>query len=326
MSDNRAKLLERAENAKRESKLLDFKREFDTTSAPEWAEIVKDIMSFANSGGGVIVFGVDNDGSSAGNDVSNILSLDLADITNKVESFTGYQFADMEIAEVRRGGEVRAALIIGPTDVPLVFIRNGTDVTIKGKQKPAFVKGTVYFRHGAKSEPGNRDDLAEWLQRSLERVRRGWLGGIRKVVEAPPDHVVSVVSSPRSMKGGAPQTEGIALTADITASPGAVQVVPRNAEELWPHRQKDLLQLINKQIKKSPPINGHDILCINSHLNVLRDHPKFAYKPHKLASPQYSEEYADWIVRQYTTDKRFFERLREDYKKRMDSRRKGVDE
>ena len=30
MSDNRAKLLERAENAKRESKLLDFKREFDT--------------------------------------------------------------------------------------------------------------------------------------------------------------------------------------------------------------------------------------------------------------------------------------------------------
>ena len=140
MSDNRAKLLERAENAKRESKLLDFKREFDTTSAPEWAEIVKDIISFANSGGGVIVFGMDNDGSSAGNDVSNILSLDLADITNKVESFTGYQFADMEIAEVRRGGEVRAALIIGPTDVPLVFIRNGTDVTIKGKQSQHLLK------------------------------------------------------------------------------------------------------------------------------------------------------------------------------------------
>src|SRR5215470_20424811 len=107
MSDNRAKLLERAENAKRESKLLDFKREFGST-APEWAEIIKDIVSFTNSGGGVIVFGVDNDGSSAGNDVSDILSLDLADITNKVESFTGYQFADMEISEVRRGGEVRA--------------------------------------------------------------------------------------------------------------------------------------------------------------------------------------------------------------------------
>src|SRR5262249_20277908 len=138
---------------------------------------------------------------------------------------------------------------MGPADIPLVFTRNGSDVTIKGKQKPAFVKGSVYFRHGAKSEPGNRDDLADWLQRSLERVRRGWLGGIRKVVQAPPDHVVSVVSSPRSAKGGASQIEGISLTADITATPGAVQVVPRNAEEIWPYRQKDLLRIINRQTK-----------------------------------------------------------------------------
>ncbi len=50
----------------------------------------------------------------------------------------------------------------------MVFTRNGTDVTIKGKQKPAFVQGTVYFRHGAKSEPGNRDDLEDWLHRYNE--------------------------------------------------------------------------------------------------------------------------------------------------------------
>src|SRR2546425_12202154 len=107
MGDDRSKFLERAENARRESKLLDFKREFDTTSAAEWAKIVKDIAAFANSGGGGIVFGVENDGSSAGNDISNILSLDLADITNKIESFTGYQFADLEIVEANRHGEIR---------------------------------------------------------------------------------------------------------------------------------------------------------------------------------------------------------------------------
>jgi hypothetical protein len=317
MNNVRSKFLERAENARRESKSLDFKKEFDTTSAAQWAEIIKDIAAFANSGGGVIVFGVNNDGTNAGNDISNILSLDLADITNKIESFTGYQFADLEIVEINRDEDIRAALIISAIDIPLVFTRHGADVTVKGKQKPAFVKGTVYFRHGAKSEPANRDDLSTWLDSALERARRTWLGGIRKVVETPPGHIINVVSSPSSSKRGIPQTEGMTITADIAATPGAVRVVPQNAEEIWPHRQKDLLHIINKRIKVDPPINAHDILCINRHINVLKSHPEFAYKPHKLASPQYSDKYADWIVAQYSTDQKFFQRRREEFKKHL---------
>lgn len=65
MSNDRSRLLERAENARRESKSLDFKREFDPMSTPEWCEIIKDIVAFANSGGGVIVFGVNNDGTNS---------------------------------------------------------------------------------------------------------------------------------------------------------------------------------------------------------------------------------------------------------------------
>jgi predicted HTH transcriptional regulator len=102
MANDRSRLLERAEHAKRESKTLDFKRELDTASPAEWSEIVKDIVAFANSGGGVIVFGVNNDGTSARNDIPRIPSIDIADITNKIEAFTGFQFADLEIAEVSR--------------------------------------------------------------------------------------------------------------------------------------------------------------------------------------------------------------------------------
>jgi hypothetical protein len=136
---------------------------------------------------------------------------------------------------------------------------------------------------------------------------------ICKVVATPPG-AINVISSPRSRKDPTSQTQGVALSADI-ATPGAVSVVPRNAEEIWPHRQKALLGIINKQLKVQPAINGHDILCLNSHLNVLKDHPKFAYKPHSLASPQYSNEYADWIVGQYTNDPKFFQHLREEFKK-----------
>jgi len=49
--------------AKRESKHLDFKRSFDSDSAADWCEVLKDIAAFANSGGGNILVGVNNDGS-----------------------------------------------------------------------------------------------------------------------------------------------------------------------------------------------------------------------------------------------------------------------
>jgi len=312
MSNDRSRLLERAENAKRESKTLDFKSEFDVTSTPEWCEIIKDIVAFSNSGGGVIVFGVNNDGTNSKGDISTILSLDMADITNKIEAYTGYQFAGLEIAEIQRDGEMRAALIISSAETPIIFTRPGADVTTGKKQRPAFAKGTLYFRHGAKSEPGNRNDLVDWRDSALEKIRRSWMGGIRKVVEAPAGHVINVISSPKS---GIPHLEGMAITAEINATPGAVRVVPQNAEEIWPYRQKDLLQAINTVIKKSPPVNGHDILCINTHLNTLKDHPEFAYKPHRLASPQYNEAYAGWIIKEYREDPNFFQRLREEFKK-----------
>lgn len=318
MSHDRSRLLERAENARRESKNLDFKRELDTTSSPEWCEIIKDIVAFANSGGGVIVFGVNNDGSNFETDVSAILSFDAADITNKIEAYTGYQFAGLEITEVSRFGETRAALIISAADIPMIFTRPGADIIVGKKHRSAFAKGTIYFRHGAKSEPGNRDDLVDWRDNAIEKIRRSWMGGIRKVVEAPADHVINVVSSPES---GVPHLEGLAITAEISATPGAVRIVPQNAEELWPHRQGALLEAVNRVIRKSPPINGHDILCINSHLRTLKDHPEFAYKPHRLTSPQYSQAYADWIIKEYEDDPKFFERMREEFKKTNSKKR-----
>jgi len=51
----------------KESKHTDFKGRFDTSKAEDWCEIVKDIVAMANSGGGSIVAGIDDDGTpSAG--------------------------------------------------------------------------------------------------------------------------------------------------------------------------------------------------------------------------------------------------------------------
>jgi hypothetical protein len=314
--DNRSKLLERAENAKRESKYIEFKREFDVNSPAAWCEVIKDIVAFTNSGGGIIAFGVNNDGSNSGFDVSPVLNLDLAGITDKLQSYTGHQFEGIEVVEVERESSKIAAFIISGTDMPVPFIRPGTYDAGNGKQKTAFAQGTVYFRHGAKSEAGSYEDFRKWRDEAIEKVRGEWLGGIRKVVEAPAGHAITVVSSPPSPKAGAPRLEGMAITARLSAGPGAVQFVPQNTEEIWPYRQKDLLGRINKELNVQPLINGHDILCINSSLNVLRAHPEFAYKPHRLASPQYNDKYANWIITQFKADPKYFQRMREEYRNR----------
>jgi predicted HTH transcriptional regulator len=58
--------LEKAKNAKRESKYIEFKEKFDIREAQDWCEIIKDIIAVANSGGGWILIGVKRDGSLSG--------------------------------------------------------------------------------------------------------------------------------------------------------------------------------------------------------------------------------------------------------------------
>jgi hypothetical protein len=65
MPRRRLTSVERAERAKRESRTLDFKEHFDPEVGAEWPELVKDLVAMANSGGGLIVVGVCNNGKPA---------------------------------------------------------------------------------------------------------------------------------------------------------------------------------------------------------------------------------------------------------------------
>lgn len=178
-------LIKKAINAKRESKAVEFKEALDASSPADWCELIKDIIVIANSGGGVIFVGIDDNGKVSGFDVSAILNLDLADITNKIYKYTGHQFSDFEIVEIEKDTMRIAAFVIYGVSVPIVFIKPGTYEIGERKQKTAFKEGVVYFRHGAKSEPGTSDDLRKVIDRQLAIVRKEWTRGLRKVVEAP---------------------------------------------------------------------------------------------------------------------------------------------
>ena len=66
-------LIQRALTAKRESKYVDFKASLNFSEPQAWSEIVKDIIAMANSGGGVLLIGLDNKGNPTGFDPTLVL-------------------------------------------------------------------------------------------------------------------------------------------------------------------------------------------------------------------------------------------------------------
>jgi len=306
---DRTKLLERVKIAERESKYLDLKREFNVDSAEAWCSLIKDIVAFANSGGGIVVFGVEDNGSDSTIDTTAILKCDDADFTNKIAKYTNYQFSEIETVKALRGSKSYPAFLISGVEIPIVFTKPGTYDIGGGKQKTAFSQGTIYFRHGSKSEPANRDDLQSWRDREITRARKSWLGGIRKVVEIAPGQSVVVTTQVANRKPADP-----ILRAVVTADPNAARFVPINAEEIWPYRQKDLIREVNKRLPRNTPINSHDIQSINRIFDILKSRPDFAYKSHTHVSLQYSAAYAEWIVQQFKKNKTIFVETRQKFR------------
>jgi Putative DNA-binding domain len=147
--------LKRARAAKRESKWLDFKEGFDPSSEAEWCELLKDLLAMANSGGGVVVVGVKNNGKASGVSVKPVLRLDLAHISDKVLRYTGEHFAGIHIHEIKRSKTTVAALVIDSAPVPLVPIRRAPTRSQPKMESPRrnsrFDRGSSTFATGPKA-------------------------------------------------------------------------------------------------------------------------------------------------------------------------------
>ena len=288
-----------ARTATGESALCDFKGFFNPDAKVDWCELVKDIAAMANSGGGCIVFGLDDNGQPTGLDTAGILGYDPADVTNKMLSYTGKHFADFRIASVEKGGMHLACLMVLPARIPLVFTKPGTYPDADNKQKNAFSVGTVYFRHGAKSEPGNSDDLASFLEREITAVREVWLGRLRQVVEAPSEATFKIVPSE-----GVRLDESSKVTIRLTDNPSAPEYKLADPNVTHPNRQKEVLARLKNAFGGNLTVSSHDLLCVRR-LHKINVNPAFCYHGN-FSSPTYSHLFVDWLIEQYRADSTFF--------------------
>ena len=258
----------------------------------------------ANSGGGVILVGLDNSGASSHADVTAVLNLDPAAITDQVHKYTGVHFEDFEISrQSKRRGRI-AAIEIGSAETPIVFTRPGT-YAVDAKQKTAFSRGAVYFRHGAKSDPGTTRDLERFFERRLNLVRKAWFAGMRKVTQAPSGaSVVTLMPNQEVVLSSSPG----ALPVRLTDDPGAPAYRNIDYDATHPYRRKELVAAVLKRLPEAATLAPYDIQCVKQ-VYALDGDERFCHHP-KYATPQYSEAFADWLVEQYANDASFFEEAR----------------
>jgi hypothetical protein len=179
---------------------------------------------------------------------------------------------------------------------PIVFSKPGTYDIGGEKQKTAFSAGTVYFRHVAKSEPGNSDDLRLFLDRRIEEIRKSWLDGIVKVVESPVGSYVQIVnhaSPPEALSS-------VRLVNDPTA-PRYYQVP---VDETHPFRQKEVVEEVNRLLNGAKSIKPYHVFCVRQAYHIDEE-PTYCYKK-KYASARYGRLFVEWLIEQYNADSTFF--------------------
>lgn len=304
----------KALRAAKESRPIDFKSGLDFEAPHTWPELVKDLVAMANSHGGVVLVGLDDSGAPSHSDVTAVLNLDSAAITDQVHKYTGIHFEDFEISrQSKKRGRI-AAIEIGPAEIPIVFTRPGT-YAVDGKHKTAFSRGTVYFRHGAKSDPGTTRDLERFFERRVNSVRKAWFAGMRKVTQAPPDaSIVTLLPGQEIVLSSSPGALPVRLTDDPNAP--AYRNIDHDATH--PYRRKELVASVRDRLPAAATLAPYDIQCVKQ-VYALDEDERFYHHP-KYASPQYSEAFADWLVEQYANDASFFEEARRRVKEASQSK------
>jgi len=300
-------LLKKALTAKRRSKYVEFRAGFDIGSIRDWCELIRDLTAMANSGGGVVLIGVETDGQPSEADVSTVLGMDPVMFADKLHHYTDSPFSDFHIHEAHKEDRKLAAVEVGAAFPPIVFTRAGSYTDDELWEKTAFSAGSVYFRRGGKSLPGKSADLSKALEGRLDSVRKNWLADVRKVVRAPAGSKIAVL--PPTIQH-ADSTD--ALPIQIIDDPSAPTYRLVDVDRTHPYRAKEAMLEIARRLPEGVTFNSFDLLSLRK-AHAVDEREEFTHEP-KFGSRQYSQGFVDWVVREYNKDHHFFTKARKKYR------------
>lgn len=181
----------------RETRSVELKSRYDPESASDRIGLVKEIVAFANAGGGEIRLGVEERGGGRpGITIANQALLDPATLADFVDSFiapdhveisTSYETADIQ-------GQQVVVLTIDPHEnPPIVFSKDG-QYHDGGKNVAIFQRHTVVSRRGTKAELATRSDHRAWIESAVRAERDRMLQILRLATSLPSGASIEIVS------------------------------------------------------------------------------------------------------------------------------------
>jgi len=112
-----------------------------------------------------------------------------------------------------------------------------------------------------------------------------------------------------------PKKADIVLSAGgEAAESGIIIEVPKDPDKTHPNRQKEVIERFNKRMEGKVSINPYDCLVIKKIYKVDKRAEWFYQSKIAGHSPQYSDEYIDWLVQQASKNNKFFNKARRKYK------------
>ena len=164
----------------------DLKTAFDGSNQA-WVSLAKDIVAMSNSGGGVIVFGVDDNGHRVGLKQSLLDSMDPARINGQIEpkapgARVNASYYEFTFYRLRYG-----FLCIHSQDDLIVFEKEWGYNKPNGQHQTVIREGVLYARGVGETRPARQADISVMVRRLIETGSKALLSKIEMVATLPLD-------------------------------------------------------------------------------------------------------------------------------------------
>lgn len=205
-----------------ETRWLDFKAIFDCTKRA-WAELLKDIVAMANSGGGIIIFGVDDQGKRVGCNSDLEKELDPARISDKLSAYSTAARIDTACHLLRYYRKTFLFLIVKPSHRILVFDKPFSFPDGK-RHRRVFSQGVVYVRRPGGNIEATQSDLDQLIDRAWQHHVRQFLARIQDAALLPPGTQLIARNPTEPTRGYVLEGNGTGRLVSIQDHPDAIPV------------------------------------------------------------------------------------------------------
>ncbi|MFA4828784.1 MAG: ATP-binding protein [Thermodesulfovibrionales bacterium] len=183
-------------NYRGETTYIDYKESFDPNEQREWLNIIRDILAFANTCGGYIVFGVRDktfekvgveekdwkqlvDPDSIHKRINAYIQPPLTSLTSKHLMIDGMNFIILHIPES-----------LGNTHI---VVKEGKFIDNNKKEVIRLRKGEIFVRRSGSSQLIEPIDLEGVINRRITFFKDSLLSKISRIVEAPLERDVLII-------------------------------------------------------------------------------------------------------------------------------------